>query len=101
MSYKPGDKIWCHVPQGHVLLPHKSIPGVVLQACECPKNWENDKRYNSKQWYHINLEGYPSTYAQKYWECPDPYLSPRHDPYEGDQAGDWDACPFKPELEKA
>jgi hypothetical protein len=95
MSYKPGDKIWCHVPLRHHLLPHKNIPGVVVNLILIPEFWLVQSRFKHEQWYSIILEGYVPS-KRETWDCPNSYLSPRHDPYEGDKAGEWDSCPWKP-----
>lgn len=93
--YKPGDKVWVHVPKGHIQLPNRDLAAVVSVACSVPQAWLGDDRYNKQQWYHILIEGHSS--ISGHWYCPHCYLSPRHDPYEGDRAGSWDTAPWQPE----
>lgn len=91
MKFKPGDKVWCIVSKDHYNLPPGPIAAVVIRYCLNPFNppWAN------QQAYRIEIEGHPLTGG---WTAPEGILEPRHDPYEGDQEGSWDTCPYKPET---
>jgi hypothetical protein len=95
MSYKPGDKVWVTVVAGHSTLPTGDLPAVILSGPTSPYN--NSLRFPGP-WREIDIESYPSSGYPSYpWRAPEAILRPRHDPYEGDQAGSWGSCPYTPQ----
>lgn len=90
MTYKPGDKVWVKVSPGHKhKLPAGDLAAVVLSIVK-PSDLEF--MFWPDVWYSIDILAHPTG-----WRSPERQLSPRHDPYEGDQAGSWDTCPYNPE----
>lgn len=97
MSYKPGDKVWVTVTINNPYLPAGDLPAIVLSGVVPPYQPRMLAKWPGA-WREIEVEGHPSPYG--IYRAPEAILRPRHDPYEGDQAGSWDTTPlFNPTKE--
>jgi hypothetical protein len=92
-KFKPGDKVWAISDVRCDLVPDGKYAGVVVG--EHTPNMI-DFFILGAAWYQVSIEGLSSG-PNHDWGILEECLEPRHDPYEGDQAGDWDTAPWQPE----
>lgn len=92
-KYKTGDKVWCLFNRPDIGIWSKKYAGIVLG--ETPGYLQLPPPFNM---YDIDVPELEPENNETCWHGQEIYLTPRHDPYDGDKAGDWDSVPWKPEM---
>lgn len=98
MKFKPGDKVWIHVPAGSPGVLCGTLAGVILGRCS-----EADCRYAYLDYWLVDIPEHP-TAADRPCHAHEGILSPRDDPppqqeRKREEVGSWDLCPWQPALE--
>lgn len=93
--YKVGDPVWVIVPPNSLWVPAGEHAGTIIGPAIDHNPWP---QYPGPVW-PISVEGYPPP-VNGYGDFVHPQimLRPRHPPYDGDQIGSWDTCPYKPPV---
>lgn len=90
-KFKAGDKVWCQFHRPDIFIMGR-FPGVVLGESKAYAPMPSPFTFYDIEVPDLTLEN-----QETCWHGQEIYLSPRHDPYDGDKAGDWESTPWKPE----
>ena len=90
-KFKAGDKVWCDFYRPDIYIAG-NYAGVVLGISEMLVQFESPFNF-----YDVNVFDVPPEKGTSCWHAQELYLSPRHEGYDGDKAGDWDSAPWHPE----
>jgi hypothetical protein len=97
MSFKVGDVC--------ILIGGVKRPGEIsLTGCECTVvsglHFIEHSYGDSYFGHTIEIHGHRSPHPSGLWSARPEWLKRKDQPYDGNQAGDWELCPFQPYRQK-